>query len=112
MFLLRLFLNCCFHLPSFTDKTQAVPVVISCVRAIVAKSTNRILTHLVSMVLDWQATEECNGTTFKQNVPDFILSKIPKEWNYTTLDRKEKDAPAKSMHKICNILCLTIFPKF
>uniref|UniRef100_A0A669C7V4 KIAA0825 n=1 Tax=Oreochromis niloticus TaxID=8128 RepID=A0A669C7V4_ORENI len=56
--------------------------------------------HLVSMVLGWQATEEPGAALFKHTVPENVLAKIPKDWNYTPLDVKGKDTVAKSMHRL------------
>ncbi|XP_028269180.1 uncharacterized protein KIAA0825 homolog isoform X2 [Parambassis ranga] len=83
------------HLYNLADTSRTVPVVISGVRTIVTKSTNSILMHLVSMVLGWQATEQTHEVLFKHNVPESVLSKIPKEWNYTPLDAKGKDSVSK-----------------
>ncbi|XP_020561665.1 uncharacterized protein KIAA0825 homolog isoform X3 [Oryzias latipes] len=80
------------HLYSVAEKTRTVPVVIGCVRAIVATSIKSISAHLVSMVLVWQTTEGARESIFKRNLPESVLAKIPKEWNYTTLDVKEKDS--------------------
>uniref|UniRef100_A0A3P9M0S7 Uncharacterized protein n=1 Tax=Oryzias latipes TaxID=8090 RepID=A0A3P9M0S7_ORYLA len=44
------------------------------------------------MVLVWQTTEGARESLFKRNLPESVLAKIPKEWNYTTLDVKEKDS--------------------
>ncbi|XP_069555977.1 uncharacterized protein KIAA0825 homolog [Brachyistius frenatus] len=85
------------HLYTLADTTQTVPLVVSCVRAIVSSSTNSLLVHLVSMVLGWQATEEPSGALFKRNVPDTVLSKIPKDWNYTPLDARGKDTVTKTV---------------
>ncbi|KAM8760635.1 uncharacterized protein KIAA0825 homolog isoform 2-T2 [Acanthopagrus schlegelii] len=85
------------HLYTLADTTQTVPAVVSCVRAIVTKSTNSLLVHLVSMVMGWQATEEPSGALFKQNVPESVLAKIPKEWNYTTLEAKGKEPATKTV---------------
>lgn len=71
---------------------------INCVRAIVTKSTDSLLVHLVSMVTSWQAREEPGGATFKQKVPESVLAKIPKEWNYTPLEARGKEPAAKSTH--------------
>uniref|UniRef100_A0A668TTM9 KIAA0825 n=1 Tax=Oreochromis aureus TaxID=47969 RepID=A0A668TTM9_OREAU len=79
---------------------RVLPVVVSCVRDIVTKSTNSLLLHLVSMVLGWQATEEPGAALFKHTVPENVLAKIPKDWNYTPLDVKGKDTVAKSMHRL------------
>lgn len=73
------------------DTTLTAPVVISCVRDIVTKSTNSLLAHLVSMVMGWQATEELSGALFKLKIPWSVLAKIPKEWNYTPLEARRKD---------------------
>ncbi|XP_036953072.1 uncharacterized protein KIAA0825 homolog isoform X5 [Acanthopagrus latus] len=85
------------HLYTLADTTQTVPAVVSCVRAIVTKSTNSLLVHLVSMVMGWQATEEPSGALFKQNVPESVLAKIPKEWNYTPLEAKGKEPATKTV---------------
>ncbi|XP_070690225.1 uncharacterized protein KIAA0825 homolog [Pempheris klunzingeri] len=85
------------HLYSLADTTRTVPVVISCVRAIITKSTNSLLVHLVSMVICWQATEEPSGPLFTQNVPETVLSKIPKEWNYTPLEARGKETATKTV---------------
>ncbi|KAM4577001.1 uncharacterized protein KIAA0825 homolog isoform 1-T1 [Odontesthes bonariensis] len=79
------------HLYTLADTTRVVPVVINCVRAFVTKSINSILIHLVSMVLGWQATEELKGAQFKQKVPESVQAKIPKDWNYATIDARGKD---------------------
>ncbi|XP_078106613.1 uncharacterized protein KIAA0825 homolog isoform X1 [Sander vitreus] len=79
------------HLYTLADTTRAVPAVISCVRAIVTKATNSLLIHLVSMAMGLQATEDPSGASFKQNVPESVLAKIPKEWNYTPLEARGKE---------------------
>uniref|UniRef100_A0AAX7VDN2 KIAA0825 n=1 Tax=Astatotilapia calliptera TaxID=8154 RepID=A0AAX7VDN2_ASTCA len=85
------------HLYTLADTTRTVPIVVSCVRDIVTKSTNSLLQHLVSMVLGWQATEEPGAALFKRTVPENVLAKIPKDWNYTPLDVKGKDTVAKTI---------------
>eukprot|EP00064_Thunnus_orientalis_P007290 superscaffoldBa00000798_g7310 len=85
------------HLYTLAETTGSVPVVISCVREIVTKSTNSLLVHLVSMVMGWQATEEPSGATFKQDVPESVLAKVPKEWNYTSLEARGKETASKSV---------------
>ncbi|XP_063346069.1 uncharacterized protein KIAA0825 homolog isoform X2 [Pelmatolapia mariae] len=85
------------HLYTLADTTRTVPIVVSCVRDIVTKSTNSLLLHLVSMVLGWQATEEPGAALFKRTVPENVLAKIPKDWNYTPLDVKGKDTVAKTI---------------
>ncbi|TKS78887.1 hypothetical protein D9C73_012286 [Collichthys lucidus] len=99
--LLRTLLYGDCHLPrmllenSYT--TLTVPAVIKCVRAIVTKSTHSLLVHLVSMVMDWQATEEPSGALFKRNVPESVLAKIPKEWSYTPLEARGKETATKTV---------------
>lgn len=94
------FFTCYIHLPFLSDTTRAVPVVISCARAIVTNSTNSLLVHLVSMVTGWQAREEPRGALCKQNIPESVLVKIPKEWNYTSLEARGKEAATQSTHKL------------
>lgn len=67
-------------------------------RATVAKSTNSLLVHLVSMVVSWQAKEEPSGALIKRNVPESVLVEIPKEWNYKPLEDQGKEAAARCMY--------------
>ncbi|KAL7392198.1 hypothetical protein ABVT39_021043 [Epinephelus coioides] len=84
------------HLYTLADTTPAVPVVINCVRAVITKSTSALLVHLVSMVMGLQTTEDPIGASFKQSVPESILAKIPKEWNYTPVEAWGKETAAKT----------------
>lgn len=75
-------------------------MVIDCVRALVIKSANSILVHLVSMAVAWPGMEDCNQAhQFKQKVPESVLAKIPKDWNYTLPDGRGKDTASKGKHK-------------
>ncbi|KAM9391487.1 uncharacterized protein KIAA0825 homolog [Pholidichthys leucotaenia] len=85
------------HLFTLADTTRTAPVVISCIREIVTKPTDNMLVHLVSMVLGWQVAEEPNGALFKRTVPESVLAKIPKDWNYTLLNGKGKDTITKTV---------------
>ncbi|CAK6950129.1 uncharacterized protein KIAA0825 homolog [Scomber scombrus] len=85
------------HLYTLAETTRNVPVVVGCVRAIVTKSTNSLLVHLVSMVMRWQATEEPSGASFKRDVPESVLAKVPKDWNYTTVEAQGKDTASKTV---------------
>ncbi|XP_040898479.1 uncharacterized protein KIAA0825 homolog [Toxotes jaculatrix] len=85
------------HLYSLADTTRTAPVVISSVRAIVTKATNSLLVHLFSMVMEWQVTEDLSGALFKRNVPESVLAKIPKEWNYTPLEAQGKETATKTV---------------
>lgn len=71
---------------------------IGCVRAMVTKSTNSLLGHIVSMVTSWQARDEPSGALIKRTAPGTVLVKIPKEWNYTPLEARGKEAATKSTH--------------
>uniref|UniRef100_A0A3B5MMB4 Uncharacterized protein n=1 Tax=Xiphophorus couchianus TaxID=32473 RepID=A0A3B5MMB4_9TELE len=74
------------------------PVVIDCVRALVTKSANSILVHLVSMAVAWQGMEDCSQAhQFKQKVPESVLAKIPKDWNYAVPDGRGKDTGSKAV---------------
>uniref|UniRef100_A0A3B4Y314 KIAA0825 n=1 Tax=Seriola lalandi dorsalis TaxID=1841481 RepID=A0A3B4Y314_SERLL len=92
------FSTCCIYLPFLSDTTRTAPGVITCVRAVVTKSTNSLLVHLVSMVMGWQATEELSGASFKRHVPESVLAKIPKDWNYAPLEARGKETATKSTH--------------
>lgn len=84
---------------TISDTTRPAPTLISLVRAIVTKSANTLLGHLVTMVMDGHATEEPNRALFKRNVPERVLTKIPKEWNYTALESRGHGTPTKRKHR-------------
>lgn len=90
------FLPPAFSVCLYPETTQSVPVLISCVKEMVTKSTNRLLKHLVSMVTIWQLKREHSGSLFKRHVPESIQVKIPKEWNYTPLEGKGKESDNNS----------------
>ncbi|XP_007562817.1 uncharacterized protein KIAA0825 homolog isoform X1 [Poecilia formosa] len=86
------------YLYKLAGPTQKAPVVIDCVRAFVKKSANSILLHLVSMAVAWQGTEDCSKAhQFKQKVPESVLAKIPKDWNYTLPDGRKKDTASEAV---------------
>lgn len=62
----------------------------------VTGATRRLLKRLVSMVTIWQAQKDNGGALFKRHVPESIQAKIPKEWNYTPLEAKGKEAANNS----------------
>ncbi|XP_074526836.1 uncharacterized protein KIAA0825 homolog isoform X2 [Halichoeres trimaculatus] len=88
------------HLFTLADSTRTVPVVIRHIRAVLSKSTSSLLVHLVPMVMSAQVTEEPCTAAMRQNVPKSVLSKIPKEWNYTPLDGKVKETNTNTVISI------------
>ncbi|CAJ1068534.1 uncharacterized protein KIAA0825 homolog isoform X4 [Xyrichtys novacula] len=85
------------HLYTLADPNWPVPAVISCVRGMLNKSINSLLVHLVSMVMSWQATEDPCAALLRQTVPESILGKIPKDWNYTALEGRGRETPSKTI---------------
>ncbi|XP_034547200.1 uncharacterized protein KIAA0825 homolog isoform X2 [Notolabrus celidotus] len=88
------------HLFTLADTTRTVPLVISHIRAVLNKSINSLLVHLVPMVMSWQVAEEPSTALLKQNVPESVLARIPKEWNYTPLDARGKETTTKTVISI------------
>ncbi|XP_068166726.1 uncharacterized protein KIAA0825 homolog isoform X2 [Antennarius striatus] len=82
---------------TLADTTQTAPVVISCVRAIVAKSSKSLLVHLVSMVIGWQASEEPSAAVFKWSVPEGVLEKVPKKWKYAPLEARGNESATNDL---------------
>ncbi|XP_029618011.1 uncharacterized protein KIAA0825 homolog isoform X2 [Salmo trutta] len=84
------------YLYSLADSVRPVPVVISFIRAVVNQPVHCLLGHLVTMVLAWQASEEPFSPLLRRDVPDNILTKVPKEWSYTLQTPKGRES-AKSV---------------
>ncbi|XP_076010214.1 uncharacterized protein KIAA0825 homolog isoform X2 [Genypterus blacodes] len=85
------------RLYTLADTTQTGPVVLSLVRAVVNKSTNGLLVHLIAMVVGLQSTEDSSGALFKGDVPECVLTKIPKEWNFTALEAQGVETATKTV---------------
>ncbi|KAM8866056.1 uncharacterized protein KIAA0825 homolog [Synchiropus picturatus] len=77
------------HLYTLADSGEKVPIIVRCIRPVVMTSTDILLKKLVAMVLSWQVKDEPKSTMFKQDVADYVLAKVPKEWNYSHLEKKD-----------------------
>ncbi|XP_031686286.1 uncharacterized protein KIAA0825 homolog [Oncorhynchus kisutch] len=84
------------YLYSPADSVRPVPVVISFIRAVVNQPVHCLLRHLVTMVLAWQASEDPCSSLLRRDVPENILTKVPKEWSYTLQTPKGRES-AKSV---------------
>nr|XP_023835025.1 uncharacterized protein KIAA0825 homolog [Salvelinus alpinus] len=84
------------YLYSLADSVRPVPVVISFIRGVVNQPVHCLLGHLVTMVLAWQASEEPCSPLLRRDVPDNILTKVPKEWSYSIQTPKGRES-AKSV---------------
>lgn len=67
------------------DSSKDEPALFKYIRFVVCKSTTKILSHLVSMM---QENKDQSGPLVRQHLPENVLSKIPKEWNYIPQDPK------------------------
>ncbi|KAG5841074.1 hypothetical protein ANANG_G00195730 [Anguilla anguilla] len=74
------------------DPGQAEPTVLRCLRATMTESIDGIVGKIVAMVTSWQASDDRASSLPAQVVPESVLSKVPKEWNYMSQDPKEKEA--------------------
>ncbi|XP_019750172.1 uncharacterized protein KIAA0825 homolog [Hippocampus comes] len=79
------------HLYTLPETMQEVPVVVDCIRVIVTKSTDTLLTHLVTMVTYWQANEEPGAASSVRVVPESVLAKVPKSWNYRQVEARGRE---------------------
>ncbi|XP_060762922.1 uncharacterized protein KIAA0825 homolog [Neoarius graeffei] len=77
------------HFCSLADPVKGEPVLFKCVRDVICKPISTLLRHLVSMM---QVCEACPSSLLRQNLPESVQAKIPKEWNYTPQEAKTKDS--------------------
>ncbi|XP_018614746.2 uncharacterized protein KIAA0825 homolog isoform X1 [Scleropages formosus] len=80
------------HLYSMTDVGQTEPAVLKCLRAVVAKPIARMLNHIIDMVQAHAPQDEPGSLPPRQDPPDSVLFKVPKEWNYTPCDTKAAES--------------------
>ncbi|XP_017546621.2 uncharacterized protein KIAA0825 homolog isoform X3 [Pygocentrus nattereri] len=75
------------HFYNLADKAREAPALFKCIRTVMSKPISSLIGHLVSMI---QTYEDLPGTLLRQDLPESVLAKIPKEWNYTPQDAKTK----------------------
>ncbi|KAF5904754.1 uncharacterized protein DAT39_005476, partial [Clarias magur] len=77
------------HFCCLADPVKVEPVLFKCVRDVVFQPIRSLLGHLVSMM---QACGELPGPLLRQKLPEIILTKIPKAWNFVPQEAKTKDS--------------------
>ncbi|KAG9261881.1 hypothetical protein AMEX_G25492 [Astyanax mexicanus] len=75
------------HFYSLADTAKEAPALFRSIRAVISKPINSLIGHLVSMM---QACEDLPGTLIRLELPESVLTKIPKEWNYASNEAKNK----------------------
>ncbi|XP_072922506.1 uncharacterized protein KIAA0825 homolog isoform X2 [Hemitrygon akajei] len=65
-------------------------VVPRCLHLFVSKAIKETLRHVISLLHMWQALEN-SGKCHKQVLPENLLSKIPKEWDYIPREFKRRE---------------------
>uniref|UniRef100_A0A671KD88 KIAA0825 n=1 Tax=Sinocyclocheilus anshuiensis TaxID=1608454 RepID=A0A671KD88_9TELE len=83
------------HFYNLADSSKEEPVLFKYIRSIVCESTTKLLIHLVSMM---QAYKDQTGPMVGQHLPENVLSKIPKEWNYIPQDPKFNETSKNNMN--------------
>ncbi|XP_043096745.1 uncharacterized protein KIAA0825 homolog isoform X2 [Puntigrus tetrazona] len=82
------------HFYNLADSSKEEPSLFKNIRSIVCESTSKLLVHLVSMM---QAYKDQSGPVVGQHLPENVLSKIPKEWNYIPQDDKFHETSQNNM---------------
>ncbi|XP_067885800.1 uncharacterized protein KIAA0825 homolog isoform X3 [Heterodontus francisci] len=79
---------------SAADKSE----VLKCLKLYISKAIKTILKQVISLVLLGQAVEN-PGTYHKQMLPESLLNKIPKEWDYIPREFKRRES-GKNLTKL------------
>ncbi|XP_073696093.1 uncharacterized protein KIAA0825 homolog [Garra rufa] len=85
------------HFYNLADSSKEEPALFKYIRSIVCESTTKLLIHLVRMM---QACKDQSGPLVPQHLPETVLSKIPKEWNYIPQDPKFNESSKNSMNLV------------
>ncbi|XP_041041895.1 uncharacterized protein KIAA0825 homolog isoform X1 [Carcharodon carcharias] len=80
---------------SAADKSE----VLRCLKLYISKASKAILKQVVSLVLMWQAVENPGTYHYKQMLPESLLSKIPKAWDYIPREFKRGES-GKNLTKL------------
>ncbi|KAL1274734.1 hypothetical protein QQF64_027548, partial [Cirrhinus molitorella] len=92
------------HFYNLADSSKEEPALFKYIRSIVCESTTKLLIHLVSMM---QACKDQSGALVQKQLPENVLSKIPKEWNYIPQDPKFSESSKNSMNLVIQGLSFT-----
>ncbi|XP_066511134.1 uncharacterized protein KIAA0825-like isoform X2 [Hoplias malabaricus] len=82
------------HFYSLADTAKEAPPLFRCIRAVISKPISSLIGHLVSMM---QVSEDLSGPLLKRKLPENLLAKIPKEWNYTPQEAKSRHTSKSSI---------------
>ncbi|XP_072439156.1 uncharacterized protein KIAA0825 homolog isoform X10 [Chiloscyllium punctatum] len=80
---------------SVADKSK----VLSCLKLHISKANKPTLKQLISLLLMWQAVESHGTCHSKQTLPESLLNKIPKEWDYVPRELKRRES-GKNLTKL------------
>ncbi|RXN21214.1 putative protein KIAA0825-like [Labeo rohita] len=89
------------HFYNLADSSKEEPALFKYIRSIVCESTTKLLIHLVSMM---QACTDQSGPLVGKHLPENVLSKIPKEWNYIPKDPKFNEPSKNSTNLVIQAL--------
>ncbi|XP_060692716.1 uncharacterized protein KIAA0825 homolog isoform X2 [Hemiscyllium ocellatum] len=73
--------------------------VLSCLKLHISKANKPTLKQLISLLLMWQAVESHGTCHYKQMLPESLLNKIPKEWDYVPTELKRRES-GKNLTKL------------
>ncbi|XP_038661190.1 uncharacterized protein KIAA0825 homolog isoform X2 [Scyliorhinus canicula] len=66
--------------------------VLRCLNLYISKASKTVLKQVISLVLMWQSVEYPSTYHHKQMLPESLLSKIPKEWDYIPREFKRRES--------------------
>uniref|UniRef100_UPI00398F4AFE uncharacterized protein KIAA0825 homolog n=1 Tax=Pristiophorus japonicus TaxID=55135 RepID=UPI00398F4AFE len=89
---------------SAADKSE----VLRCLKLFISKAIKTILKQVISLVLVWQAVEIPGTSHHKQMLPESLLSKIPKEWDYIPREFKRRESGKNFTKLIAQAVALVI----
>ncbi|XP_048384160.1 uncharacterized protein KIAA0825 homolog isoform X3 [Stegostoma tigrinum] len=78
-----------------SDKSE----VLKCLKLHISKANKTTLKQLISLLLMWQALESYGTCHHKQMLPESLLNKIPKEWDYLPRELKRRES-GKNLTKL------------
>ncbi|XP_056314448.1 uncharacterized protein KIAA0825 homolog [Danio aesculapii] len=89
------------HFYNLADTSKEDPALFKYIKSIICESTSKLQIQLVSMM---QTCKDPSGPLVRQQLPESILGKIPKEWNYIAQDQKCDDTNKSSINLVIQAL--------
>ncbi|XP_043920398.1 uncharacterized protein KIAA0825 homolog [Protopterus annectens] len=93
---------------NLSDVRESELEILRCLHFVLTNSVKNTIEQVISLVCGWQKVDNHGSYFCKQTVPESLLKKIPKEWNYTPGEFKRKESGKSSTRLLAQAVSFVI----